>query len=41
MSACRSAASSADLPLTADLVLRGPVVELVERQVFLTPSAIE
>jgi beta-glucosidase len=33
--------SSVDLPLTAELVLRGPVVELVERTDFLTPTTIE
>jgi hypothetical protein len=33
--------SSADLPLTAWLELRGPVTELLERHTFLTPSAVE
>ena len=33
--------SSADLPLTAELELRGPVVELAERQHYLTQSTIE
>ena len=33
--------SSVDLPLTADLLLRGPVVELVERRHYLTTSTIE
>ncbi len=33
--------SSADLPLTADLQLRGPVIELTERHQYLTPSVIE
>ncbi len=33
--------SSVDLPLTAELRLRGPVVELVERTDFLTPTTIE
>jgi hypothetical protein len=33
--------SSADLPLTAELRLRGPVVELVERQHYLTTSTVE
>jgi beta-glucosidase len=33
--------SSADLPLTAELHLRGPVVELVERQHYLTASTVE
>jgi beta-glucosidase len=33
--------SSADLPLTADLLLRGPVVELAERRHYLTTSTIE
>lgn len=33
--------SSVDLPLTAELVLRGPVVELAERQHYLTVSTIE
>jgi beta-glucosidase len=33
--------SSVDLPLTADLLLRGQVVELVERQQYLTTSTIE
>ena len=33
--------SSVDLPLTAELWLRGPVTELVERTDFLTPSTIE
>jgi beta-glucosidase len=33
--------SSVDLPLTAELQLHGPVVELVERTDFLTPSTIE
>jgi beta-glucosidase len=33
--------SSADLPLTAELLLRGPVFELTERQHYLTESTIE
>ena len=33
--------SSVDLPLTAALQLRGPVVELVERRHYLTTSTIE
>jgi hypothetical protein len=33
--------SSVDLPLTAELLLRGPVVELAERRHYLTESAIE
>jgi beta-glucosidase len=33
--------SSADLPLASELLLRGPVVELVERRQFLTPSVVE
>ena len=33
--------SSVDLPLTAELRLRGPVVELVERTDFLTPTTVE
>jgi hypothetical protein len=33
--------SSADLPLTAELLLRGSVVELVERRHYLTVSTIE
>jgi beta-glucosidase len=33
--------SSADLPLTAELLLRGPVVEIVERQHYLTASTVE
>jgi beta-glucosidase len=33
--------SSVDLPLTAELLLRGPVVELAERQHYLTESTIE
>ena len=33
--------SSVDLPLAAELLLRGPVFELVERTVYLTPSTIE
>jgi beta-glucosidase len=33
--------SSVDLPLTAELLLRGPVVELGERRHYLTPSTIE
>ena len=33
--------SSVDLPLTAELLLRGPVVELVERTDFLTATTIE
>jgi beta-glucosidase len=33
--------SSADLPLTAELQLRGPVLEVVDRRQFLTPSAVE
>jgi beta-glucosidase len=33
--------SSADLPLTAELLLRGPVVELVERRHYLTTSTVE
>jgi beta-glucosidase len=33
--------SSADLPLTAELLLRGPVVELKERQHYLTTSDVE
>jgi beta-glucosidase len=33
--------SSADLPLTAELLLRGPVVELVERRHYLTRSTVE
>jgi beta-glucosidase len=34
-------ASSADLPLTAELLLRGPVHELVERTHYLTASTVE
>ncbi len=34
-------ASSADLPLAAELVLRGPVHELVERTHYLTASTVE
>jgi beta-glucosidase len=33
--------SSVDLPLTAELLLRGPVVELAERRHYLTESAVE
>jgi beta-glucosidase len=33
--------SSADLPLAAHLELQGPIVELVDRQHFLTPSTVE
>jgi beta-glucosidase len=33
--------SSVDLPLTAELLLRGPVVELVERRHYLTESTLE
>ncbi len=33
--------SSADLPLASELLLRGPVVELVERRHYLTTSTIE
>jgi beta-glucosidase len=33
--------SSADLPLTVGLVLQGPVVELVDRREYLTPSTAE
>ncbi len=33
--------SSADLPLAAELQLRGPVVELTDRRDYLTPSTIE
>ena len=33
--------SSVDLPLTAELLLRGPVVELVERRHYLTESTVE
>jgi beta-glucosidase len=33
--------SSVDLPLSAELLMRGPVVELVERTDFLTPTTIE
>jgi beta-glucosidase len=33
--------SSADLPLTAELLLRGPVVELTERRHYLTSSLVE
>jgi beta-glucosidase len=33
--------SSVDLPLTAELLLRGPVVELTERQHYLTASTVE
>jgi beta-glucosidase len=33
--------SSADLPLAAELLLRGPVVELVDRHDFLTPTSVE
>ena len=33
--------SSVDLPLAAELLLRGPVFELVEREVYLTPSTVE
>jgi beta-glucosidase len=33
--------SSADLPLTAELLLRGPIVELTERQHYLTASTVE
>jgi beta-glucosidase len=33
--------SSVDLALTAQLLLRGPVVELVERRHYLTTSTIE
>jgi len=33
--------SSADLPLTAGLVLQGPVFEVVRRQHFVTPTAID
>ncbi|HLO34790.1 MAG TPA: glycoside hydrolase family 3 C-terminal domain-containing protein, partial [Candidatus Deferrimicrobium sp.] len=33
--------SSVDLPLTAELLLQGPVVELVQRQHYLTESALE
>jgi beta-glucosidase len=34
-------ASSADLPLTADLRLEGPVVELVDRHRYLTATTVE
>jgi beta-glucosidase len=33
--------SSVDLPLTAELVLRGPVVELAERRHYLTTSSVD
>lgn len=33
--------SSADLPLTAELRLQGPVVDLLDRQHYLTESAVE
>jgi beta-glucosidase len=33
--------SSVDLPLTAELLLRGPVVEIVQRRDYLTRSAVE
>ncbi|HEX5012691.1 MAG TPA: glycoside hydrolase family 3 N-terminal domain-containing protein [Candidatus Limnocylindrales bacterium] len=33
--------SAADLPLVADVALVGPVVELVERRDYITPSEIE
>ncbi|HEX6139191.1 MAG TPA: glycoside hydrolase family 3 N-terminal domain-containing protein [Candidatus Limnocylindria bacterium] len=33
--------SSADLPLTAELRLRGPVIELTDRQHYLTSSRVE
>jgi beta-glucosidase len=33
--------SSADLPLFADVELVGPTVELIERRVYLTPTAVE
>jgi len=33
--------SSADLPLAAELELRGPTVELVDRRDYLTPSTVE
>jgi beta-glucosidase len=33
--------SSVDLPLTAELLLRGPVVELAERRHYLTESIVE
>jgi hypothetical protein len=33
--------SSADLPLAARLDLRGPVVEVIDRHEFLTPSVLE
>ncbi|MBA2721022.1 MAG: glycoside hydrolase family 3 C-terminal domain-containing protein [Chloroflexi bacterium] len=33
--------SSADLPLTAELHLQGPVIELVERKHYLTETAVE
>ena len=33
--------SSVDLPLAAELLLRGPVFELVERSHYLTTSTIE
>ncbi|HEU0242607.1 MAG TPA: glycoside hydrolase family 3 N-terminal domain-containing protein [Candidatus Limnocylindrales bacterium] len=34
-------ASSTDLPLAAELTLRGPVVELVERRRYLTTTTVE
>ena len=33
--------SSADLPLTAGLVLEGPVVEIVSRHRYITPTTID
>jgi hypothetical protein len=33
--------SSVDLPWTAELLLRGPVAELVERRHYLTESIVE
>lgn len=33
--------SSADLPLTAELLLRGPVVELIDRRHYLTTTTVE
>jgi beta-glucosidase len=37
----RVGTSSTDLPLAAQLELRGPVVELVDRRDFLTPTTVE
>jgi hypothetical protein len=34
-------ASSADLPLTAELLVEGPVTEIRQRREYLTPTELE